>query len=174
MAYRRRLPEGEPPGPPASPEEQERRAREIVLRQLSMMARSRHQLAEKLRGAGITEPVIAAVLDRFTEVGLVDDAAYAESFVRQGREGRSLSKRALKMELARRGVEGEIAEESLSGITTEDEEGVARRLAEKKARSTAGLEYRVRERRIAGALARKGFAPGVVYRVTREVLEEGE
>lgn len=174
MARRRWRPDAEPPGPPASPEEQEKRAREIVLRQLTMMARSRHQLAEKLRTAGIREEIISSVLDRFTEVGLVDDAAYAEAVVRGGRESRSLSVRALKMELAKKGVDAETAQEALAGITSTDEEEVARRFAEKKARATVGLERAVRERRIAGALARKGFSAGISYRVMREVLEADE
>lgn len=172
MARRWRPAEAEPPGPPASPEELGRQAREIVLRQLAMMARSRHQLAEKLRTAGITEPVIEEVLDRFTESGLIDDSSYAESFVRMGRESRSLSTRALAMELKKRGVAPELAEEALAGITAEDEMAVAIQLARKKARSTQGLDRAVRERRIAGALSRKGFTAGVVYTVTREVLGE--
>ena len=52
-------------------------ARQIVLRQLTMAPRSRAQLEDKLRQRDCPDDVAAAVLDRLTEVGLVDDEAYA-------------------------------------------------------------------------------------------------
>ncbi|MDO5495829.1 MAG: regulatory protein RecX [bacterium] len=165
-------PAGEPAGPPASEEEQERAAREIVLRQLAMMARSREQLREKILARGVSEPVAERVLDRFTEVGLVDDAAFAESLVRTQRESRGLSRRGLAAELTKRGVDREVLAEAVAAVGDEDEYETALRLARKRASATAGLERPVRERRIAGMLARKGYGASVAYRAVREALEE--
>lgn len=167
-------PDGEPAGPPASPAEQERAAREIVLRQLAIMARSREQLREKILAKGISEDVAEHVLDRFTEVGLVDDAAFAESLVRSKRESRGLSRRGMIAELRKRGVDGEVASEAISGIDDEDEYETALQLARKRAASTRGLERHVRERRIAGMLGRRGFGASVSYRAVRAALSEGE
>lgn len=157
-------------GPPASPEEQERAARDVVLRQLTMMARSREQLREKILARGIAEEVAEQVLDRFTEVGLVDDAAFAETLVRTQRESRGLSRRGLAAELRKRGVEGDVAAEALSEIGDEEEFETALRLAQKRAAATSGLDRKVRERRIAGMLARKGYGASVAYRAVREAL----
>lgn len=167
-------PAGEPAGPPASKEDQERVARDVVLRQLSMMARSREQLREKVLAKGVGEDVAERVLDRFTEVGLVDDAAFAESLVRTQRESRGLSRRGLAAELRRRGVERDVVEEAVSAVGDEEEYETALRLARKRAAATAGLERQVRERRIAGMLARKGYGASVAYRAVREALAEGE
>ncbi len=43
------------------------------------------------------------ILDRFEEVGLVDDAQYAEMIVRTRHAERGLSRRAISTELRRRG-----------------------------------------------------------------------
>lgn len=57
-------------------------ARNIVLRQLSSAPKTRQQLSEKLADREIPEEIIREVLDRFEEVELIDDAAFAQSWVR--------------------------------------------------------------------------------------------
>lgn len=151
--------------------EQQRAAREIVLRALSVQARSRAQLRTKLDSKGIPPEVSEQVLDRFTEVGLVDDAAYAESIVRN-RGSRGLSRRGLQEEMRRRGVPKEIAAEAVAEVSDESEYDSALRLALKKVAATQGLEPAVRERRIVAMLGRKGYGGSVTYRAVREALGE--
>ncbi|WP_127130800.1 regulatory protein RecX [Georgenia sp. SYP-B2076] len=145
-------------------------ARTIALRQLTAAPRSRAQLEQSLAKKDVPAEVAARVLDRFTEVGLVDDAAYADMLVRTRHSERGLARRALAEELRKKGIGPEVAGAALEQVADEDEEAAARHVAEKKARSTQGLDRQVRRRRIAGVLARKGFAPGVAMRVTDEVL----
>ncbi|MFD1504154.1 regulatory protein RecX, partial [Georgenia yuyongxinii] len=147
-------------------------ARTIALRQLTAAPRSRAQLEEALARRGVPADVAARVLDRFTEVGLIDDTAYAEMLVRTRHAERGLARRALAQELRRKGIDAEVAEVALEQVDDADEETAARRLVEKKARSTAGLDRQVRRRRLAAMLARKGFGPGVAVRVIDEVLAE--
>lgn len=170
-AWRRPVGE-EPAGPPASPEEQEKLAREVILTQLSMMARSREQLRAKVLDRGVSEEIADAVLARFEEVGLVDDAAFAESLVRMQRESRGLSRRGLRHELTKRGVDAETAAEAVDAIDDEAEYATALELARKKARSVARLERPVQERRIASMLGRKGYGASISYRAMREALAE--
>lgn len=147
-------------------------ARQIVLRQLTMAPRSRHQLEEKLRQRGCEDDVATAVLDRMEEVGLVDDAAYARTLVHSRRETKGLSARALGHELRRKGVGEEHIEAALEDTTAEDERAQARALAESRLKRLHGLERDVQTRRLAGFLARKGYGAGVAYGVVREVLDE--
>ncbi|MBD4563058.1 regulatory protein RecX, partial [Xanthomonas citri pv. citri] len=73
------------PGPaplPTAPREREEAAREVVLRQLALGPRSRGQLERKLAERQAEPELIERVLDRFEEVRLVDDAAFAEVWVR--------------------------------------------------------------------------------------------
>ncbi|MEV7973061.1 RecX family transcriptional regulator [Cellulomonas sp. NPDC089187] len=176
----RRMPATEPPDAgsaavDAEPD-QESVARAIVLRQLTAAPRSRHQLAEALARRDVPEDVAERVLDRFTEVGLIDDAAYAEMLVRSRHAERGLSRRALTQELRRKGVSPEDFAAALDQVDDADEEEAARALARKKLRATRGLEREVRMRRAYGALGRKGYAGGLVSRVVREELaaEESE
>lgn len=159
---------------PADTAAQEAQARDLVLRQLAIMARSRDQLRRKLLDRGVTADVATTVLDRFEAVGLVDDAGYAEMFVRTRREQRGLSRRALAREMRTRGVDPETAATALEGVTREDEESTALALARKKAAATRDLDRSVRERRIAAMLGRKGYPAEVVLKVTRRALTDEE
>ena len=147
-------------------------ARQIVLRQLAMAPRSRAELAQRLAQRGCTAEVADAVLDRMTQVGLVDDEAYAHMLVRTQQAGRGLARRALARELRTKGIEGELADETLSSITDEDERDRARALVDKKLRAMHGLGLEVQTRRLAGMLARKGYSPSMSYAVIREAVAE--
>lgn len=146
-------------------------ARQIVLRQLSHGPRTRRQLEDKLRQRGCDEDVAAAVLDRMAEVGLVDDAAYAEMLVRSRQETKGLAARALGHELRRKGVPDELVEAALEDVDPEGERERARALVERRLRSLHGLDREVQTRRLAGFLARKGYDAGLAYQVIREALD---
>lgn len=148
-------------------------AREIVLRQLTVRARSRHELATALAKRKVPDEVAGRVLDRMEEVGLVDDASFAEEWVRSRQQRRHLSSRALQQELRRKGVDPDQVSEALEGVEPDDEHAAALALAEKKMRSMTGLEPQVRRRRLAGALARRGFSSALVGRVLDEVEPDG-
>ena len=147
-------------------------ARQIVLRQLAMAPRSRAQLEEKLAQRDCPADVAAAVLDRMTEVGLVDDEAYAQMLVRSQQAGRGLAKRALARELRTKGIEDDLAREALASISDADERDRARALVDKSLRAMHGLGIEVQTRRLAGMLARKGYSSSVTYGVIREAITE--
>lgn len=172
---RRGAPASEPPedGPAAQDAEPDHEsvARSVALRLLTGAPKSRHQLAEAMAKRDVPEEVADRVLDRFTEVGLVDDAAYAEILVRSRHTERGLSRRALAQELRRRGVDDETAQEALEQVDDADEEQAARALARKKLRATRGLDRETRLRRAYGALGRRGYGGSLVSRVVREELD---
>ncbi|WP_223411222.1 regulatory protein RecX [Occultella gossypii] len=167
---------GEPPATGAAavdPEpDQESVARNIALRLLTHSPRSRAQLAQAMAKKDVPDEVAASVLDRFEEVGLVNDVEYAEMLVRTRRAERGLARRALATELYRKGVDSEIAEEALAAVDPEDEEATAQDLVRRKARSSVGLEHEKRRRRLVGMLARKGYSPSVALRVVDGVLAD--
>jgi regulatory protein len=147
-------------------------ARQIVLRQLATAPRSRAELLNKLAQRGCSAEVAASVLDRMTQVGLVDDEAYAQMFVRSQQAGRGLAKRALARELRTKGIEDHLADETLASISDEDERDRARALADKKLRAMHGLGIEVQTRRLVAMLARKGYSPSMVYAVIREAIAD--
>lgn len=145
-------------------------ARQVVLRQLAMGPRSRAQLEQKLARRDCPADVAAAVLDRMTEVGLVDDRAYAQMFVRSQQAGRGLAKSALARELRAKGIEDDLAHETLADVSDADERDRARALVDKKLRALHGLGIEVQTRRLAGMLVRKGYSSGVIYTVIRDAI----
>lgn len=161
-------PEAMPPGDP------EQVARLILLRRLEAGPRTRAELAKTLRERGVPDDVAARVLDRFVEVGLIDDPLFAQMWVQSRQPGRLLSRRALRQELVRRGVASESIEAAVCKVSDEQELDAARQLAERKARSTVGLAHPVRVRRLVGALARRGYSAGLVHAVVLEVLAGGD
>ncbi|WP_168207547.1 regulatory protein RecX [Microlunatus elymi] len=155
------------PGPEADPESV---AREIVLRKLTAQQRSRSELAKALKERDVPDDAADVVLDRMEEVGLVDDAAFAESWVQSRQSRRGLSRKALRHELVRKGVDRDDIDNALATVEPDDELAAATALAEKKLRTMSGLDRQVKYRRLAGALARRGFSPGLTSQVLSSVL----
>ncbi|WP_442906863.1 regulatory protein RecX [Kitasatospora sp. NBC_01246] len=158
----------------AKPEESvdpEARARDICLRLLTGAAKSRKQLADALRRREIPDEVADGVLTRLEEVGLIDDAAFAQAWVESRHAVRGLSRRALAQELRTKGVAGDLVEQAVAQLDYDDETEAARALVERKLRVTRGLERQARTRRLVGVLARRGYSEGLAFRVVREVLD---
>nr|WP_259404787.1 recombination regulator RecX [Microbispora sp. H10830] len=155
-------------GPPADPEAV---ARAICLRLLTMAPKTRAQLADALRKRDVPEEAANAVLERFSEVGLIDDEAFAAAWVSSRHTGRGLARRALAQELRRRGVAEETVKDAVGRLDPDEEAETARRLVDRKLAATRGVEPQARMRRLVGMLARKGYSPGLAFRVVREAIE---
>lgn len=123
---------------------------------------------------GIDADAAEEVLDRMGEVGLIDDRAFADGWVESRQQRRHLSRRALGQELRRKGVDSELVDSALEQVDASDEYDAALALAHKKLRAMAKLEPHVRRRRLAGALARRGFGAAVVGDVLRAVDAGGD
>lgn len=150
------------------------RAKTIVYNQLAYSAKTRGQLRKKLQSEGFEAELIEPLLDKFEAAKLIDDAEYAETFVRQKSRTKKLSRAALRRELAERGVRGEEAENALAQRTDEQEREDAAELVRKKLRPGMDLSDRAEKdrvtRRLLGILARRGYSSSVSMSVIREEL----
>jgi regulatory protein len=155
--------------PPADPESV---ARAICLRLLSTQPRSRAELAAELRRRSVPADAAEAVLSRFAEVGLVDDAAFAVAWVESRHAGRGLGRATLARELNRRGIDDGLAKEAIERLDPETEEASARALVDRRIASTRRLAPEASVRRLVGILARKGYPAGLSMRVVRAALAE--
>lgn len=167
--------------PPPDPEREvpeadaEAVARKILLDQLTGQARSRKELADKLAKKNVPSDLATRLLDRFEEVGLIDDSAFARLWItsRGATGGRSLARRALAQELRRKGIADDVARDALDEIDPGDESEAARALVRRKLRTMARLDEQTKTRRLVGMLARKGYAPGLAFAVVRDELGGG-
>jgi regulatory protein len=149
----------------------EARARQICLRLLAAAPRTQAQLAQAMHRRGIPAEAAEAILARFTDAGLIDDAAFARAWVESRHHSRGLSKRSLSAELRRHGVETGEIRAAVDALDPEQEVATARHLVERKLASTRGRPPEARARQAAGMLARKGYPPGLAFRLIREAMQ---
>jgi len=150
----------------------EAKARQICLRLLTVSPRTRAQLAQALSRRGVPDQAAEAVLSRFTDAGLIDDAAFARAWVESRHHSRGLSRRSLSDELKRRGVDSEEIREAVGTLDPEQETATARYLVERKMASSRGRPPEARVRQAASLLARKGYPASLSFRLIKEVLEQ--
>jgi regulatory protein len=145
-------------------------ARLIVLRRLERGPRTRAQLEEACARRNVPEWAVAQLLDRFTELGLVDDEAYARAWVRSRHAGRGLGRRALRHELLTRGVGRDVIDEAVADVTAEDEDAAARALVRARLAGMARYDRPTQRRRLVGLLERRGYSASVAARVVTQEL----
>ncbi|MFC0531176.1 regulatory protein RecX [Phytohabitans kaempferiae] len=141
----------------------------MCLDQLAVRPRTRAELATALARRGISPEVAVQVLERYDEVGIIDDAAFARAWVSSRHQGRGLARRALANELRQRGVDAETAGAALDDLDPDTEAATARALVDRKLRTARGEPEAV-FRRLVGMLARKGYGAGLAFRVVKDAM----
>lgn len=181
-------PGGEPPSNEETPEpaeeltseQAERLCRETALRLLSTRARSRYEIEENLRRKELPEDAIAHVMDRFEEVGLIDDEAFAHAWVESRNRSKGYASARLSQELQRKGIGEEHIAAALEQLDSDDLRAQAEQLALKRLGHSDlppdryGPDRKEREkvmRRIVSHLQRKGYAPGMCMAATRAAMQ---
>ena len=157
-------------------------ARAVCLRLLTARARTRAELEAQLAKRGYPEDVGAAVLDRLTQVGLIDDEDFAEQWVRSRQVNAGKAKRALAAELRTKGVDNDVIDAALAGVDPDSERVRAEQLVRDKLRRERKLgdpddkdaQNKV-ARRLVGMLARRGYHQSMALDVvTTELANERE
>lgn len=145
----------------------EEQARALCLRLLTARARTRAELAGKLTKRGYPDEVSSRVLDRLTAVGLVDDADFAEQWVRTRRVHAGKGKRALAAELRTKGVDDEVIAAALADIDAGAERDRAEQLVRTKLRREKldGDDDLKVSRRLVAMLARRGYHQSLAFDV---------
>lgn len=153
---------------PATHEEQ---ARAVCLRLLTVRARTRAELAEKLTTKGFPDAVVDSVLGRLADVGLVDDEDFAEQWVRSRQVNAGKGKRALATELRTKGVDDEVISAALADIDPDSERArAAQFVADKLRRERLTDDDTKIARRLVGMLARRGYNQSMAFDVVKVAL----
>ena len=154
---------------PADPQQQ---ARAICLRLLAVRPRTRAELAAALSRRGIPEPDATAVLERYGEVGMIDDETFAKAWVTSRHAGRGLARGALARELRQRGVDSSTISSALEEVDGDTERATAHALVLRRLRAMPNVAPDVAFRRLVGMLTRKGYPPGLAVNTVRDALAE--
>ena len=150
-------------------EQHRRKAHEAALRLLRHRPRSEREMVRRLRQRGLPADVVAEEVERLREAGLLDDEAFAESWVEERRERSPRGKRLLRQELQQRGVGAAIADEAVSAV---DDRTAALAVARGRVWRLEGLDFQRFSQRLAGFLQRRGFGYEVVEEAVRTVWNE--
>ena len=164
------------PGSPADLQDDadpEQVARTILLRRLAAAPRTRAELRTDLARRGIPDEVAERVLDRFTDVGLIDDASYAQAWVESRQRSRGTARAFLRQELRAKGIDDDSAGAALATVDDESERARAVELVRVRARSMSRLEPAVRTRRLVSMLVRRGYRQAVAMSAVSEVVGSG-
>ncbi|ORV71670.1 recombination regulator RecX [Mycolicibacter hiberniae] len=155
----------------AAEPKREEQAKALCLRLLTARARTRAELAGQLAKRGYSEAVSSRVLHRLTIAGLIDDADFAEQWVRSRRERAGKGRKALETELRTKGIDEDVIATALSGIDAGAERERAEQLVAAKLRREALGDDDVKiTRRLVAMLARRGYSPSMAYDVVSAAL----
>lgn len=145
------------------------KAMTAALRLLSYRQRSEREMRDALRTRRIPEAIAAETLDRLRHLRLLDDRAFAEMWTESRQRNSPRSRRLLLAELAQKGIEREVAQESVATI---DEEAAAVQAGRRRAQGLRTLEFTDFRRRLGTFLGRRGFGYDVCDTAIRQLWAE--
>lgn len=155
--------EAPPPAAEKSPVEKlTRRAENVSMHGLTRRNMSRWEMESLLKSRDLDDDLIEAELQRLEGVGLVDDAALAETLVRTQHERKGLGKQAIVSELRRRHIDQEIIDAAIEGLDADDERTRALEIAEKRAGQLSSYDRETAKRRLTAFMMRKGYSSSIV------------
>ncbi|MCB9367981.1 MAG: RecX family transcriptional regulator [Calditrichaeota bacterium] len=133
---------------------------------LASRSYSTRKLKDKLKLKGYEAEEIELAIEKLKARNLLDDARFAEGFVRTRIETHPRGKSALIRDLVSRGISGATAKQAVSDHLSADQElDLAKELLRRKSRQYSSLDPETRKRRLTALLARRGFRPGIIFKV---------
>ena len=146
-----------------------------AMNRLNRRAMSRSDLDFKLKRLDYTQPVREEVLEKLTEMGFLDDEAYARALIDATLRRKPAGPQLLRQKLFQKGIDRSLIERLVSEATdAQDLAPGAVDLARKKLRTMQRFDIETRKRRLYGMLARRGFNPDTISSVMAELGDEIE
>ncbi|MDX2161197.1 MAG: RecX family transcriptional regulator [bacterium] len=147
------------------------RAVDSAARLLTTRPRSEHEIRQKLTEKETPPVVIDAAVVRLTQLGYIDDLAFARFWVQERSLHKPLSPQALRYELRQKGIADAIIQELLEAV---DPDESAVRAAHSRAARLRGSTRREFRENLSGFLLRRGFQYSVIKAALRQVIENLE
>lgn len=140
------------------------KAMRAAMNRLSRRLMSGWVLRDKLKTLGHSEAVIDAVIDRLTELDLLDDEQYGRALVRDTQARKAAGPALLKQKLYQKGIRGALADRLVAEATADEDtqRDAAAAFARRRAATMTHLDTPTRRRRLYGQLARRGFDPDTI------------
>ncbi len=141
-----------------------------AVRLLEARPRSTSEIRDRLRRKGFDSAAIEGALQRLTELGMIDDAAFTRHWIENRQTFSPRGSNILRDELRRKGIAPDVVAQALNDDTLVGDQAthalaVARAAVRKYASSP---DYPTFARRMGGYLQRRGYG----YEVIRPIIEQ--
>jgi regulatory protein len=147
--------------------------REVAYQQalnfLNYRPRSEAEVRRNLEEHEFSEEIIAEVLERLRQARLLDDTRFARAWVENRSEFRPRSRRALALEMRRRGLDDPAITEALEQV---DDDAMAYQAAIKQSRKIKSADWLDFRQKLSSFLARRGFPYDVILPTVKRVWSE--
>jgi len=140
---------------------------EYAMKYLTVKDRTVSEMQTYLDGKDFGEADVDATIARLRELGLLNDARYAQRFVETRLATKPISKRHLREQMKMHGLSDKDIDSALETVSSEDEADNADAVAEKFMRQFRTLEPEKRRERVLSRLIARGFP----YDVARKAYE---
>lgn len=145
---------------------------EYAMKYLAIKDRTVKEMQTYLDGKDFGEADVDATVARLIELGLLDDARFAQRFVETRAAAKPISRRHLIDQLKGHGVGEAEIEAALETVEDDAEEENARTVAEKFLRQFSELEPQKRRERVLSRLIARGFSYDVARKAYETALSE--
>lgn len=136
---------------------------------LGFRARSEAEVRKNLEKHEIPSEAIEVTIERLREERLLNDEEFAQNWVANRSEFRPRSRRALAIELKRKGLDESAIQSATEAV---DEKALAYAAAQKRIRRLEGLEWIEFRKKLSDFLARRGFAYDVIAPTVKRLWSE--
>lgn len=151
------------------------KARQKALRYLLYRGRSIKEVQTKLVENGFGDAVIKKVVDRFADLGYLNDRNFARQWAKSLAVSRLWGDRKIEISLLEKGISRDLMERAIAEARKEkDERRAIGELVGKRLRRESECEvfsYKGK-RRLAQSLAGRGFSVGLILDVLKEMEED--
>lgn len=153
-----------------SDEERLERVSDTVVRALGRRQLSADETHALLMAQGASDQEAIVLIERYRELGYLDDVAMAESLVERLSGRQHKSRQVIFRELIARKLPVAIIEEALDELGDDQEFTLALDAAMKRVGQLSSYDDTTTERRLMAFLARRGFNSGLVRDVTQRAM----
>lgn len=147
------------------------RAVNSAARFLAYRPRSIAEVRRNLTGKKLPDTVIEAAVARLTDLGYLDDRAFAAYWIDNRTRFKPLGPRALRYELRRHGVPEPIIDEALHTVDAADS---AYRAADSQRRRLRAISREVFRGKVSAFLQRRGFTHDIISEVLDRLTDDIE
>lgn len=145
---------------------------DAALRYLGARARTVREVERHLDSCEYGEVEVYETAERLKQLGLLDDVAFANEFVRTRLATKPISRAHMREQLLLHETDAEAIDQALSGIDEETQQRTATATAEKYARQYARLAPQERDEMVIRRLLSRGYSYDEARAALRDAVQE--